>query len=314
MNPVAGILFATLVCSGLYINKYILSVLGFKYPTIFQGWQTLAGLIIYKILTFCSKSNFKLVGIDRPAFISLLPGFLFFTTSLVAASKALAGVPVPIFVSVYNTLPASVYIIDRIFPGGRPPVTLLQLASASVTLVTATVLVVTQVGLDFSDSAYFWLVVGVICSVTYTLHCRIADARYGSWDRLYYNSVFSVIVLAPASLYLEEAFEALNFHHDRQGLFLAGCFASAFIVAAINLHTLRLKQDEYFGALYHVALGLSALASPLVFTTSLSILQWVLVVTNVLASVPVPSVHVKDDEDISNLPLIQELEELDSLM
>ena len=91
MNPVAGILFTTLVCSGLYINKYILSVLGFKYPTIFQGWQTLAGLIIYKILTFCSKSNFKLVSIDRPAFISLLPGFLFFTTSLVAASKALAG-------------------------------------------------------------------------------------------------------------------------------------------------------------------------------------------------------------------------------
>ena len=82
------------------------------------------------------------------------------------------GVPVPIFVSVYNTLPASVYIIDRIFPGGRPPVTLLQLVSASVTLVTASVLVVTQVGLDFSDSAYFWLVVGVICSVTYTLHCR----------------------------------------------------------------------------------------------------------------------------------------------
>ena len=83
-----------------------------------------------------------------------------------------AGVPVPIFVSVYNTLPASVYIIDRIFPGGRPPVTVLQLVSASLTLVTASVLVATQIGLDFSDTAYFWLVVGVICSVTYTLHCR----------------------------------------------------------------------------------------------------------------------------------------------
>ena len=137
-------------------------------------------------------------------------------------------------------------------------------------------------------------------------------------------------MLAPASLYLEEAFEALNFHHDRQGLFLAGCFASAFLgmcylkktiihlivcssiaVAAINLHTLRLKQDEYFGALYHVALGLSALASPLVFTTNLSVLHWGLVVTNVIAAIPVPSHHVKDDEDISNLPLIQELEDLD---
>ena len=70
--------------------------------------------------------------------------------------------------SVYNTLPAAIYIIDRIFPGGRPPVGLLQLGAASVTLVTAAVLVLTQVGLDFSDSAYFWLVVGVICSATYT--------------------------------------------------------------------------------------------------------------------------------------------------
>ena len=189
MNPVAGLLFACLVGSGLYVDKYVLSVLGFRYPTIFQGWQTLAGLVIYKLLTYCSKANFKLVGIDRPAFISLLPGFLFFTTSLVAASKALAGnfddkkylsiiiklfpgVPLPIFVSVYNTLPASIYIIDRIFPGGRPPVGVLQLGAAVITVTTATVLVLTQVGLDFSDSAYFWLVVGVVCSATYTLHCR----------------------------------------------------------------------------------------------------------------------------------------------
>ena len=92
MNPVAGLLFGCLVCSGLYINKYVLSVLGFKYPTIFQGWQTLAGLVIYKLLTYCSKStSFKLTKIDRPAFVSLLPGFLFYTTALVASSKALAG-------------------------------------------------------------------------------------------------------------------------------------------------------------------------------------------------------------------------------
>jgi len=308
MNPIAGLLFAILVGSGLYVNKYVLSVLGFRYPTIFQGWQTLAGLVIYKLLTYCSKANFKLVGIDRPAFISLLPGFLFFTTSLVAASKALAGVPLPIFVSVYNTLPASIYIIDRIFPGGRPPVGVLQLGAAVITVTTATVLVLTQVGLDFSDSAYFWLVVGVVCSATYTLHCRIADARYGSWDRLYYNSIFSVIVLAPASLYLEEAFEALNFHHDRQGLFLAGCVASAFIVAAINLHTLRLKQDEYFGALHHFSLGLTAMLSPLIFTTDLTLVQWVLVVVNVLAAIPIPSHHAKDDEDANFqlLPIIED--------
>ena len=100
--------------------------------------------------------------------------------------------------SVLNTLPAGIYVIDRLFPGGqgRPPVDILQLAGAVVTLASATALVLTQVGLDFSDSAYFWLVVSVTCCLAYTLHCRIADARYTSWDRLYYNSIFrSVIVL-----------------------------------------------------------------------------------------------------------------------
>ena len=38
MQPLAGLLFAVIVGSSLYINKYVLSVLGFKYPTIFQGW------------------------------------------------------------------------------------------------------------------------------------------------------------------------------------------------------------------------------------------------------------------------------------
>ena len=32
---------------------------------------------------------------------------------------------------------------------------------------------INQVGLDFSDSAYFWLVVAVVCSGSYALHCRL---------------------------------------------------------------------------------------------------------------------------------------------
>jgi len=305
MNPVAAFFFACIVGCGLYINKYVLSILGFRYPTIFQGWQTLTGLIIYKLLTFASKSSFKLASIDRPAFISLLPGFLFFTTSLIASSKALAGVPIPIYVSVYNTLPATIYLLDTVLPN-RPPVGPLQLGSAVTTLVTGGGLVLSQIGLDFSDSAYFWLVVGVVCSAAYCLHTRIADARYASWDRLYYNSIFSVIVLAPASFYLEEAFEALNFHHDRQELFLAGCIASAMLGAAANLYSVRLKQDEYFGPVQHLAFGVTAILSPLMFTTNLPTWQWCLVVINVVAAIPIPS-HVSKDEDEANFPgIIQE--------
>jgi len=300
MNPIAAFFFSCIIGCGLYINKYVLSILGFRYPTIFQGWQTLTGLIIYKLLTYVSKTNFKLASIDRPAFISLLPGFLFFTTSLIASSKALAGVSIPIFVSVYNTLPATIYLLDTVLPN-RPPVGPLQLGAAFINLITGGVLVLSQVGLNFSDSAYFWLVVGVVCSAAYCLHTRIADARYASWDRLYYNSVFSVIVLAPASFYLEEAFEALNFHHDRQELFLAGCVASAMLGASANLYSVRLKQDEYFGPVQHLAYGVAALLSPLLFPTDLQAWQWGVIVINVLSAIPIPS-HVGKDEDEANFP------------
>jgi len=304
MNPIAAFFYSLIVGCGLYVNKYVLSVLGFRYPTIFQGWQTLTGIVIYKLLTFVSKSGFQLASIDRSAFISLLPGFLFFTTSLIAGSKALAGVSIPIYVSVFNTLPASIYLLDTVLPN-RPPVGPLQLASAILTLSSGSILVISQIGLDFSDSAYFWLVVGVVCSAAYCLHTRIADARYASWDRLYYNSLFSVIVLAPASFYLEEAFEALNFHHDRQELFLAGCLASAMLGATANLYSVRLKQDEYFGPVQHLAFGVAALISPLLFPTDLSIFQWSLILLNVLSAVPIPSHVGKDDDETTFQGIIQ---------
>lgn len=308
MNIGAASIFIVILVLGLFVNKYVLSVLGFKYPTIFQGWQTLCGLLLYKILTVASKSNFKVTPIDRPALISLLPGFLFFTTSLIASSKALAGVPIPVYVSVLNSLPAAVYLLDRLAPSGsqgRPPSSPLQLACSCIALSTSTVLVLSQVGLDFSDSAYFWLVVAVVTSGAYCLHCRIADARYSSWDRLYYTSLFSVVVLAPASFYLEEAFEALKFHHDKQELFIVGCLASACLGAVSSLHGVRLRQDEYFGQVVHLAQALAVLLSPLLFPANLAGWQWAVVATNVLSALPVPSHLSKDDEE-ANLPSIIE--------
>ena len=84
MNLGAAAIFVVILVLGLFTNKYVLSVLGFRYPTIFQvlvsyiivitviilfhvkkinplpqGWQTLCGLLLYKILTVAAKSNFK---------------------------------------------------------------------------------------------------------------------------------------------------------------------------------------------------------------------------------------------------------------
>ena len=39
------------------------------------------------------------------------------------------------------------------------------------------ILVVGETSLDFSDTGYFWLLVGVVCNAAAVLHARIADAR-----------------------------------------------------------------------------------------------------------------------------------------
>ena len=44
--------------------------------------------MVFKVLTYTHKNNFKLVNMDRSAFISLLPGFLFYTTSEAATEAA----------------------------------------------------------------------------------------------------------------------------------------------------------------------------------------------------------------------------------
>ena len=127
MNVGAASIFIVILVLGLFVNKYVLSVLGFKYPTIFQvkgllllsylfliftafffsscfsscsffsslnfllrgppphflpsplpatppplnlnlnlhqGWQTLCGLLLYKILTVAAKSNFKVTNLN----------------------------------------------------------------------------------------------------------------------------------------------------------------------------------------------------------------------------------------------------------
>ena len=55
----------------------------------------------------------------------------------------------------------------------------------------------------------------------------LCHCRYSYSERLFYSYVFALVVLLPASLYLEEAFEALNFQHRRQMRFLLGSVFSA---------------------------------------------------------------------------------------
>jgi len=296
MELLAAIFYCVLYFGGISLNKYVLSVLGFKYPTIFQGWQTVAGLVIYKLLTVLRKQDFTLTPVDRAGLISIIPGLLFHTTSLISNSKALAEVPIIVYIAVQNILPAGIYLLDSITPG-RPPTSPLHGVCGGIVLLTGLGLMVGESSLDFEYTGHFWLLVGVVCSGASILHARIADARFKSWDRLFYSSVFSVVILAPASLYLEEAFQALKFRHDRQELFVTGCLFSAFFVTTINIYSVRLKEDEYFGLVANLASAGTAVLSLFLFNSPLQTWQSVLIGVNLVCSIPLPSHHTRDEDE-----------------
>jgi hypothetical protein len=72
-------------------SQYVLSVLNFTYPTIFQGWQTLVGVIILKIFVVCSNNkSWQVIRLEKYEFLLLLPHFIFYVSALVAGSKALS--------------------------------------------------------------------------------------------------------------------------------------------------------------------------------------------------------------------------------
>jgi hypothetical protein len=307
MNIVSGVIYTLLVLSSLYSSKYVLTVLGFQFPMVFQGWQTLVGFVILRLLSVIpspKNPTLTVVSMDRAAFVSLLPNFFLFTVSLIAGSKALANLPVIVVVVVANMVPASIYLLDNT---SLKKSSLIQIISSVVILISAMIVLLSspddkpeELMASLMDSSKFWLVVHAFCTVAVTLHGRIADARYGAADRLFYAYVFSLVVLAPASLYLEEAFEALHFQPNRQIDFVVGSFFSAVVGVGVNLYGIKLKGDDNFGKVHHSALAIAALLSAAFFSTGIPWWGWLACVLNLTALIFVPTHIRKDDNQLSN--------------
>ena len=146
MNKVSALLYFLLLLTVYFSNKLVLTVLGFTYPMVFQGWQTLVGFVVFKALQVGKVIPVASIPLDRAGCISLLPNFLFFTAGIIAGSKALAYIPLYIFLAVSNILPAGVFFFDNVlFPKKTSDATAssdssknskLQICTAAIVIVT----------------------------------------------------------------------------------------------------------------------------------------------------------------------------------
>ncbi|XP_034249597.1 transmembrane protein 241-like [Thrips palmi] len=264
----------------IHVNKFILSVLRFTYPTVFQGWQTFVAVIIMRILMF---ENLSAV-VCLKSFCSHLPLFLSFVGAIVAGSKALSYLPIPIIVAVSNLLPA----LNHILTTCRSDATNYFLFSNSI------LCVVSVLAIFFSDHnlssfsvAALWLYTHLLFGASQDIfNNEDTSTRFSSFDKLFYCNLFSVVVLAPSSLYLEEAFEALHFQERSQLSFLFGCVLSGVsgtLGSVLSLHSA--SESLNVNAISKVLL---CLFSPMILPCSLSYFTWLLIYIILITSCFIP--------------------------
>ncbi|PSN55260.1 hypothetical protein C0J52_05838 [Blattella germanica] len=278
-------IYVFLFVAAIFVNKYVLSVLKFTYPTVFQGWQTLVGVIILKFLSM--KKQLDVTVLDRVTAINLLPHCVYFLGAIVAGSKALASLPIPVFVAVCNLPVACIFLLDYSASPLNPG--LIQVTAGVISLGTAISIILLDLNLPFADSGYSWLLAHILFLTAQILHARIMNPRYTEVDKLYYSNVFSVVILAPSSFYLEEAFSVLHFQHRRQIRFYVGCLLSGILGILLQLWSARLRSDSRFQRAQTLAkLVACALAVP-VFSPELSLSVWGFAAVNLVSSVLIPS-------------------------
>ena len=266
------------------------------------------GFVLFWTLHKFSVIKVAPIPMDVAGFVSLLPTFLFFCSGVIAGSKALAAMPLASFIAATNGIPAAVTLAERAVDC-REPSSSSSPQATTRSLAASTIVVITSIALLFfseseadskqEDSPQFWAAIHVVCHLGLTLHSRISDARFNGVDRQYYSYIFALVVLTPASLYLEEAFTALKFEALYQFYFIAGSLVSAILGVLLFLYQSRLKTDANFGRVHHVAAVLTALLSLFVFDASqLSYVTMVLCMVSYLGIVFVPTHITKDEEKL----------------
>ncbi|XP_013359075.1 PREDICTED: transmembrane protein 241 isoform X6 [Chinchilla lanigera] len=175
-------------------NKYVLSVLKFTYPTLFQGWQVLVGGLLLHLSW--RRGWVEMHGGSRSDVLTWLPASMLFVGIIYAGSRALSRLPVPVFLILHNAA-------EVIFCGHQKCFRKEKISSAKI---CSTLFLLAAVGcLPFNDpqfdpEGYFWAVIHLLCVGAYKIVRKAQNpSALSDIDQQYLNYIFSVALLAFAS-------------------------------------------------------------------------------------------------------------------
>lgn len=201
-----GLTFCTCYLASHLTNKYVLSVLKFTYPTLFQGWQTFIGGLLLHM-------SWKLGWVElhsspRSDVLIWLPASALFVGIIYAGSKALSRLAVPVFFILHNV--AEVLTCGYQKCVWKEKTSLSKICSALFLLAAAGCLPFQDS--QFDPDGYFWALIHIFCVGSYKILRKSRKPTVLSdIDQQYLNYIFSMVLLAFASHPTGDLFGALDF-------------------------------------------------------------------------------------------------------
>ncbi|KAL1773360.1 transmembrane protein 241 isoform X1 [Sigmodon hispidus] len=232
-----GLTFCSCYLASHLTNKYVLSVLKFTYPTLFQGWQTFIGGLLLHV-------SWKLGWVEinsslRSDVLAWLPASVLFLGIIYAGSRALSRLTVPVFFILHNVAEVLIFGYQKC----------IWKEKTSPTKICSVLFLVSAAGclsfqdVQFDPDGYSWAVIHLFCVGAYKILRKSQKPRVLSdIDQQYLNYIFSVAVLAFASHPTGDLFSALDFPFLYFYRFHSSCCASGVLGFFLMLSTAKLKS------------------------------------------------------------------------
>lgn len=264
---ILALVFCTIFTLSCFTNKYVLSVLKFTFPTIFQGWQTLTGALL--LLVTWKLGLVEINGLSRSAVFSHLPGSFLFIGNIYAGSKALSLLPIPFFFVLQN--------VSEIFPFLTVIITQrekkaswMKVLSVCMLLGSATSLIFYNPRFGPTHGGYTWAFIHLFCVGAYKIFQKNTKTSHLSdLEEQFINYVISAFLLASLAHTTGDLSGALDFPLLTSYSFQTGCLGSAIFGFLLMLVTVKLRSglpQEHCGLLFFLAKVLASCLSSFVTT------------------------------------------------
>ncbi|KAK5898308.1 hypothetical protein CgunFtcFv8_015738 [Champsocephalus gunnari] len=275
---ITGLAFSIVFVVSYFTNKFVLSVLKFTYPTLFQGWQTFVGALL---LLLSGKFGWvEMSRITRSAALSCLPGSLLFVGNIYAGSRALSRIDIPFFFTLQNSSHVFSYIILKVVH--REKTQWLKFVSICFMLLSAINLPMYDP--QFDISGYLWAVGHLLCVGGYRVfQVHYKSSNLSDLEQQCINYLFSVLLLAIAAHPSGDLMGAMEFPSLQSYTFHCGCCASALLGFLLLLATVKLKSGltlKHFEVWIFLSKITAMSLSPFVFNMDINTPSLICVVTS----------------------------------